>query len=1053
MLGFKTLGLRCPTLGWLAVGLLSWACTTTVSAQATNTDDAARRQFAAAAALQNREQFELAADEWQKFVAQFPQNERAPLARHYLGLCQLKAKQYPAAIKSLEKLVADAPKIEELEPSYLYLGLAQYYAGQAGAAAQLVDAQKTFAAQLQKFPQGKFLPQAVYYQGEAAYAAGKKEDAVKAYQLFASRFPKDPLLSDALYALGVTLEELGQPQSAGAAYDQFLAGFAKHELATEVGMRRGETLFALKQFVEAEKRFATAASVPQFALADHATMRQAGCRYEQQQYREAAKLYASIAAKFPQSRYLATASLASGKCAFLDGQYAEARSQLSKVPAQDPEAASEAAHWTARAWLKEGRASEALQAVDRVLPTATKTWKGQLALDRADALWELPPRRTESLVAYAAVAQDYAADAIAPQAKYMAAFAALTIGDHPAAIKHSSEFLQRFPKHELAVDVRYVQAETHLQRGEHDAAAKVYGELLVAAPQHRDAPTWHVRRALSLYLQKKYPEVSAQLSPVVTQLGGKELAAEAHYLVGSSQLELKLYDAAVKSLEASLQADAKWRQADETLLTLATALRQADRAPDARVQLEKLIRDFPMSLTLDRAHYRLGEILLAANQYDAAAAAYRKVIDGHPKSTLVPLSLYGLGWCHFRKQDYAGALKPLDDLNKQFATHEIVAPTRYLRALVRQELKQYDGAIDDLQAFLKSKPAAVEMANARYALGLALSSSGKADEAVQTFNSLLKDDPKYTGADKTLYELGWTLKNQQKDAEAAAAFERLAKEFPKSPLAAESWYHVGDFNFAKEKWTPAAKAYYASMNGSSDAGLAEKAAHKLGWAYFRNAEYVDAQQTFAYQRATHARGELAADATFMEAESLFKQNKYREALAIYAQLTAPPRKELAVLNALHAAQCCNALKEWSQTVPWTQRAQAADPATPYLGEILYEHAWSLQNQGQLDNAMKLYEEVTTRTDAEVAARARFMVGELLFEKKDHKEAVRNFFKVAYVYNYPAWQAAAQYESGRCFEVLGQLEQARKSYQEVVDKFPQSERAEPARKRLAELGKK
>ncbi len=68
MLGFKTLGLRCPTLGWLAVGLLSWACTTTVSAQATNTDDAARRQFAAAAALQNREQFELAADEWQKFV-------------------------------------------------------------------------------------------------------------------------------------------------------------------------------------------------------------------------------------------------------------------------------------------------------------------------------------------------------------------------------------------------------------------------------------------------------------------------------------------------------------------------------------------------------------------------------------------------------------------------------------------------------------------------------------------------------------------------------------------------------------------------------------------------------------------------------------------------------------------------------------------------------------------------------------------------------------------------------------------------------------------------
>jgi TolA-binding protein len=87
----------------------------------------------------------------------------------------------------------------------------------------------------------------------------------------------------------------------------------------------------------------------------------------------------------------------------------------------------------------------------------------------------------------------------------------------------------------------------------------------------------------------------------------------------------------------------------------------------------------------------------------------------------------------------------------------------------------------------------------------------------------------------------------------------------------------------------------------------------------------------------------------------------------------------------------------------------------------------------------------------VAARARFMVGEIAFEQKEHSEAIRHFFKAAYGYAYPEWQANALYEAGRCFEVRQQMKQATQTYREIIEKFPDSDKADRARRRLAELG--
>src|SRR4051794_3900525 len=137
--------------------------------------EAAVRQYSDAAALYNRMVFDLAADEWSKFLAKYPQDPLASKARHYLGICLLEQKKYGEAREALEAVVSQDPKFELLESTLLNLGLADYGLAQAGQNAAYDDAAAALGQLITNFPSSKNMPQALYYRGEALDARGKKE--------------------------------------------------------------------------------------------------------------------------------------------------------------------------------------------------------------------------------------------------------------------------------------------------------------------------------------------------------------------------------------------------------------------------------------------------------------------------------------------------------------------------------------------------------------------------------------------------------------------------------------------------------------------------------------------------------------------------------------------------------------------------------------------------------------------------------------------------------------------------------------------------------------
>ncbi len=81
-----------------------------------------------------------------------------------------------------------------------------------------------------------------------------------------------------------------------------------------------------------------------------------------------------------------------------------------------------------------------------------------------------------------------------------------------------------------------------------------------------------------------------------------------------------------------------------------------------------------------------------------------------------------------------------------------------------------------------------------------------------------------------------------------------------------------------------------------------------------------------------------------------------------------------------------------------------------------------------------------------------MIGQIQFQQKKYADAVTSFYLVLYEYPYPQWQADAAFEAARCFEALHKRSQAVKQYQELIEKFPQSDKLSAAKSRLEALQK-
>ena len=171
----------------------------------------------------------------------------------------------------------------------------------------------------------------------------------------------------------------------------------------------------------------------------------------------------------------------------------------------------------------------------------------------------------------------------------------------------------------------------------------------------------------------------------------------------------------------------------------------------------------------------------------------------------------------------------------------------------------------------------------------------------------------------------------------------------------------------------------------------------------------------------------------------------------------PARDDLLALGLLHAGQAAAQLEQWTQSLSMLVQCQQEYPDCEGADEVRFERGWALYHLDRLEDAQREFEAVAGRDADVLAARARFMVGEVQFANRQYDDAVRTFFQVAYGFGdeaapeaFHTWQAEAMFEAARCLDQTQRYEAARKLYAELLERFPDSRKAVHARNSLAEI---
>lgn len=1033
----------------ILIGLtLSTLVVDTVAAQET---EAATRQFAAAVGFQNQKLYDLASDEWQTFLRKYPDDPRQDKAQHYLGTCLLQEKKYAPAITAFSTVVTKFPKFEQLDQSMVNLGIAQY--GQARASKKPTDyakAERTLSTFQQRFPRSPLVARALYYRGESLYQQEKLDNAATAYAELVEKFPQNELAADASYALGVTQEALKQTAKAEATFASFTRRFPNNPLITEVRMRQAEMLFTAGDFARAKPLFEQVSAKKEFHLADVAMLRSARCLYEEEKYDESAKLYYKVTREFEGTKHYSAAVLAGSKCYFLVGKYALARSGLELVVRKNGPEAAEALQWMARSYMKEEQPQRALD----LLTSGLRKFRNSptypfLLLAKIDAEYEVATDRSSTIAQYASFAKSYPTHELAPQAQYTAALTALDVEDYGNARQHSDEFLSKFPNDKLATDVMFIAAESRLLQEDFTGAEQRYQQFLSKAPGHANAPRAKVRQALAMHMAGKYAAAITSLDTAA--LTDPALKSEAQALVGRSLFAQDKFDQAATSLEKSLATKSDAEQSDETMLVLADAYRQLGRQLDSTSLLKRVVQQFPNSSRLDEATFRLGEAAYEEGNLEEAVSQYSAVVQRWPDGQFAPHAQYGLGWTYFNAEEFVRTIEAMSTLLDKFRTSEVAPKGYYVRAMANYQIGELQSVLNDVQAYLRTNPKLNDAQDAKYVKGLALAGLGKFDDAAAEYESILQASPNYSAADKVAYELAWAHVELGRQADSIAAFKKLASQFPSSPLAAESLFRVGESWYESGDFAKAAPAYKAAYDKAGKTEIGENALHKLAWSHLKAEQFPAAGEGFAQQLEAFPNGELSGDATFLQGECWFKQQKWEAAMPWYEKVIASQNPQYYALSLFRTGECAGKLEAWKKSQQIHEKVLADFPEFELRAEARYGAGWALQQQGQLAEAIKQYELVTEETQTETAAKARFMIGECCFAKKEHKEATRHFLKAAYSYGHKEWSPMAFFEAGRCFEVLRDSTQAKNCYQQLVEKYGDHSKVRDARRRLAALG--
>ena len=764
--------------------------------------------------------------------------------------------------------------------------------------------------------------------------------------------------------------------------------------------------------------FVLAAVVASAEPPDQAQIDFANGLFQRGFYKEALDEYKAYVEKFPQGEHLNTAYYRMGESAYAMKDYSAALEAFDKVLAVETDAAARQ-----RTTLSKGEVLYFLKhPADAALMLEPLSADGVPPEVRARALYYLGKLNAENnntdaaIAAFSTLVEKMPESALAPFAQFQLAFVHLARGEFENAAVEFSAVASSKADETLRLEARFRAAETYDKIGWFAAAVGAYEQLQKDFPDSAYAQKAEYGYAWALYHAGKFTEAASAAQAFLTKHADSPEVIGAEYLLGNCLQQQQRYDEAIAIYNKIRAEHSESEFAARSRYKLAWCLYLNGRLDEAKTEVTAYLEGPNDPKLVGDASFLLGSILVAKGEVENAYEEFRLVAEKYPDGEFGPEALFKAGECLAQLGRTEEAAKAFVNFAKQYPDN-ILAEQAILRA----------GDADLMKSSFEA--------------------------AVEKYKKILEAPADPSIEQDTLYRLAITYHNMKNYKESANTFQKLIDKFAAGPHTAEAHMRIGDFLLRDNKDpVKAIESYNASLAVDAKGDYAGRSVKGIGLARYETKDYDAAAETFLRLMKEFPKVSLNEETYAWVGQRFFDEQKWEDAaIAFNALLNANPNYPNPERVRFKIAECRAAAGKIDEAMKEFKAVVDAAPGSGTAVDAMYRMGKLNEERKKPEEAFRLYEDAANANTGDTAARARFRLGELYEEKGNFDAAARSYMRIAILFLHEELSPEALLRAGQCFEKAGSREQARKSYEELIRDYGNSEQAAKAKAALTQLG--
>jgi TolA-binding protein len=703
--------------------------------------DPAKAELAIADGLYIRKLYDLAAPEYEKYLAQFLTDSARPSAMYRLADCYANLGQEEPALNTYRMLLDQVGTGEFVGSAAFRLGSREFDKKYFQEAAPLYEKAYVNA----KSPEIKVT--ARYYQAKCLELIGKKADSAAAYQDVAKFSGKNPYRDAARLSLAYLALENNQKQQAFDLFSQLGTDAVKPAVKAEALTRAGVLAADLKQKDKADQLFKAAIALnAEGKWKQIAELEEMKAQYEGDKFSQVLDSYAKSTNSLGDETRPSVMLLVANSYRQLGKQQKaiELYNQLIHIYSNTPEAYD--ARYQRLVSLDAIKDPSLVTEVDLYLATGPNRDRADKAkLLKAQTLFQ--QRRFEPAARlYLELTDSSLADPYKADCYYAAGFSFLQLNDNQSAIHAFTGLIDKFPKHQMTSKALLKRAVLFQEAKNLPAAVNDFNKIIADYPSSAETETALLQKGLTLGQQADYQQMTASFRKLLKDFPHSAGAAQANYWIGWAAFEAKHYEEAIPSLSKARELNPD-EFAEKSTLRLILCDQSLQKKTEAAKEIDGFIQKDPqrISMVLDVCRWLASEFY-NDNSFEQAAKYF-----GLMTKNMEPAKVDKGIWLNYAKslndlKNYQDANGAVNHYLEQATDPADRAQGFLVLSSAQLGAKDLDAATKSAEQALSLQPEGRLNAEARMLIGDIESARGNYENAARSYMSvaLLYEDPEIT---------------------------------------------------------------------------------------------------------------------------------------------------------------------------------------------------------------------------------------------------------------------------------------------------------------------